>query len=53
MAYQVACVQYGCEFETRTETEREAEAAMRGHTDEEHANMDLAGEELREAITEL
>lgn len=52
MAYQVECVQYGCEFETRAETEREAEEAMREHTDEEHANMDLAEEELRQAITE-
>ncbi|MFC4988467.1 MULTISPECIES: DUF1059 domain-containing protein [Saliphagus] len=53
MAYQVECVQYGCEFETRAETEREAADAMRHHTDEEHANMDLADEEIREAITEL
>lgn len=52
MAYHVECVQYGCEFETRTETEPEAVEAMRGHTDQEHANMDLADEELREGITE-
>lgn len=52
MAYHVECVQLGCEFETDAETEDGARDAMQAHTDEAHANMDIAEAELRKGITE-
>lgn len=53
MTYEAECVQNGCEFTTRTETEQEAIDAINHHTDEEHANMDVLEEEVHENITRI
>lgn len=53
MPYEAECVQTGCEFVTREETEQEVVDAMIQHTDEKHANMDVLDEEIQENITEI
>lgn len=53
MPYEAECVQDNCEFVTRAESEQEIIDAVKRHTDEKHANMDVLEEEIRENTRKL
>ena len=50
MTYKAECQQTDCEFVEQMNTEHEAIEAIKHHTSEKHAGMDLIDEDIRESI---